>query len=169
MTCYREETNLLFFFFIFLYLFWPNTVSLETVCIVGASVSGQKIINWTSPDEHEHRACRYARVKFNLRMHVNATQMTWQRKVNAALLNAMDALLVSARRTQICSINYFSPCKWNILINPKHTTCIELYYFSERDFRSWNYELACSSLPLPRACWNWYITLHEGWDKEMLG
>ncbi len=35
--------------------------------------------------------------------------------VNAALLNAMYALLVSARRTQICSINFFFPCSiWPI-------------------------------------------------------
>ena len=31
-------------------------------------------------------------------------------RVNAALLIAIYALLVSARHTQICSMNYFSPC-----------------------------------------------------------
>ena len=40
--------------------------------------TGQNIINWTSRDEHERRACKYARVKFNLRVRVNATQMTWK-------------------------------------------------------------------------------------------
>ena len=40
--------------------------------------TGQNIINWTSGYEHERRACRYARVKFNLRVRVNATQMTWK-------------------------------------------------------------------------------------------
>ena len=33
-------------------------------------------------------------------------------RVNAALLNATYALLESARRTQICSINYFFPCSY---------------------------------------------------------
>ncbi len=38
-----------------------------------------EIIYWTSRDEHERCACRYARVKFNLSVRVNATQMTWKR------------------------------------------------------------------------------------------
>ena len=32
--------------------------------------------------------------------------------MNAALLNATYALLVSTRRTRICAINYFPPCNW---------------------------------------------------------
>ncbi len=44
-------------------------------------------------------------------------------RVNAALLNATYALLVSVRRTQICSINYFYPC------NTVHLQCGELCPF----------------------------------------
>ncbi len=41
--------------------FWYFEVDQIFVC----TSTGGKIINWTSRDEHERRACRYARVKFN--------------------------------------------------------------------------------------------------------
>ncbi len=57
-------------------------------------------------------------------------------RVNAALLNATYALLVSARRTQGCSINYFSPCS-HIFINifqTVHFSAIKFTRVSEKKY-----------------------------------
>ncbi len=71
-----------------------------TICGSLYTSTGWKIINWTSRDEHERRACRYDCVKLNLRVHVNATQMTSKRKAIMWMIVRMQLCLM--QRTLCC-------------------------------------------------------------------